>query len=333
MRPTSRVLLVVLFAGLALRVPCPSPCQAQQAASEKPEVEFPTEWVGSAPLSADVLRGKAMLLYFYEEQCPKCKGEWPEILAAARKFSDQPIVFIAVNSGTSRGEVEQYVREVGLDWPVIVDVDRSFETNCGIVQVNLQNIAQVAYINAQGQVRLGKWSDLEGTVQQALAGAKWNVDPSDIPDDLKPAWRSIEFGDYAAAAPALAKIKSARKPEIKAAGQKLLDYVDQRIAGDLDAAKAEASPYRAHEQHTAIAQRFAGYPAAEKATAARRALAGKPAYKKELAAMKLFERQQQLAASDKPAVRQRALAALQKLVDDAPDSEAARRAREVLAAK
>lgn len=320
MSQTSRILLVVLFAGMALRSPRLSPCHAQQAATNKPAVEFPTEWVGSAPFSADVLRGKAMFLYFYEEQCPKCKGAWPQILAEARKFNDEPIVFVAVNSGTSRGEVEQYVREVGLDWPVIVDVDRSFETACGIVQVNLQNIAQVAYINAQGQV------------QQALAGAKWNLDPSEIPAELKPAWRSIEFGDYAAAAPALAKIKSARKPEVKAAGQKLLDYVDQRIASELDAAKAEASPFRAHEQYTAIAQRFAGYPAADKATAARRAIAGKPAYKKELAAMKLFERQQQLAASDKPAVRQRALAALKKLADDAPDSEAARRAREVLAA-
>ena len=332
MSQSSRVLLVIFFAGMALHNPCPSHCHAQQAATDKPAVEFPAEWVGSAPFSADVLRGKAMFLYFYEEQCPKCKEAWPQILAAARKFSDEPIVFVAVNSGTSRAEVEQYVREVGLDWPVIVDVDRSFETACGIVQVNLQNIAQVAYINAQGQVQLGNWSDVEGTVQQALAGAKWNLDPSEIPAELKPAWRSIEFGDYAAAAPALAKIKSARKPEVKAAGQKLLDYVDQRIASELDAAKVEASPYRAHEQYTAIAQRFAGYPAADKATAARRALAGKPAFKKELAAMKLFQRQQQLAASDKPAVRQRALAALQRLVDDAPDSEAARRAREVLAA-
>jgi thiol-disulfide isomerase/thioredoxin len=300
------------------------------ARAGEPAVAFPTDWVGSPPLSAEALRGKAVLFYFYEEQCPGCKAKWPQILEAARTYQDQPILFVAVNSGTTRADVEQYVREVGLDWPVIVDTDRSFEAACGIAEVNLQNIHQVAFLNAQGQVLPGSFSDLPGTATKALAGAKWTVDPSEIPDELKPAWRSLEFGEYAAVGAELVKAKTSRKADVKAAAKKLLETVDSQIQTELTAAAAEPTPYRAAEHYAAVATRFAGYPAAEKATTLRRELTKKPAYKKELAAIKLFEKQRQLAASDKPAVRERALAALRKLAADAPDSEAGRRAAELI---
>jgi thiol-disulfide isomerase/thioredoxin len=303
---------------------------SQGTPAAEAEVTFPTDWVGGTPLTAEALRGKAALFYFYEEQCPGCKAKWPQILEAARAYQDQPILFIAVNSGTSRVDVEQYVREVGLDWPVIVDTDRSFEAACGIAEVNLQNIHQVAFLNAQGQVLHGSFSDLPGTATKALAGAKWNVDPSEIPDELKPAWRSLEFGEYAAVSADLMKAKTSRKANLKEAALKLLESVDAQIQTELTAAAAEPTPYRAVEHYAAIATRFAGYPAADKAVSARRELTKKPAYKKELASIKLFEKQRQLAASDKPAVRERALAALRKLAADAPDSEAGRRAQELI---
>jgi thiol-disulfide isomerase/thioredoxin len=333
MRGKSRFLLAIQLVGMILIGGIAPLALSQSTAAAEPAVVFPADWVGSPPLTAEALRGKAALLYFYEEQCPGCKAKWPKILEAARAYQEQPILFVAVNSGTSRADVEQYVREVGLEWPVIVDVDRSFEAACGITEVNLQNICQVAFLNAQGEVLLGSWSDLEGTATRALQGAKWNIDPSDIPDDLKPVWRSIEFGEYAAVGPELVKAKTSRKAEVKSAAAKLLGVVDSQIETELAAAAAEPTPYRAFEHYTTIVARFAGYPAVNKAVSARRELAKKPAYKKELAGIKQFEKQRQLAASDKPALRERALAALRKLAADAPDSEAGRRAQELIDSK
>ena len=62
----------------------------------------PAAWVNSPPISLSALKGKAAVLWFYEEQCPNCKKKWPALLAAAKQYEGQPIVFIAVNSGNSR---------------------------------------------------------------------------------------------------------------------------------------------------------------------------------------------------------------------------------------
>src|SRR5688572_16136054 len=92
----------------------------------------PRLWINSGPISFDALKGKAAVLWFYEEQCPKCREKWPELLALSKKLEGQPIIFIAVNSGNSRGEVEQYVRSNKITWPVIVDPTREFEQALGL---------------------------------------------------------------------------------------------------------------------------------------------------------------------------------------------------------
>ncbi|MEX0679508.1 MAG: redoxin family protein [Pirellulales bacterium] len=305
---------------------------AQEAGDDAPSLEFPNVWIGSNPIKLADLKGKAALLYFYEETCPRCKGRWPDILALAQKYADRPIAFIAVNSGTPLPLVMQYARTVGVSWPVIVDLDRSFEKACGVGEISLQNIAQVAYITAKGEVRRGSWTKLDDTIERALDGASWNIEPSEIPPELLPVWRSVEFAEYAPAAKALGKAKSSHKAEVKAAAGKLSDLVNERGREALDAAKAEAekSKLRAYDLYGAVADRFAGYPAAGEASAARRQIAKDPAYRQELNAVKLVEKQRPLANSPKPAVRERATAAIKKIIDDQPGSEAARLGQTIL---
>jgi len=297
------------------------------------KLEFPRVWVNSDPVSLESLRGKAVFLYFYEETCPSCKGKWPSIIETASKYEDEPIVFIAVNSGTSKAAVEQYAQSVQLPWPVIVDTDRSFERKCDVGEISLQNTMQSSYVTAGGELARGDWSDMDGTIHRALEGAKWNVDPARIPADLRPLWRNLEFSHFADSRAALAKVLASRKPDIKKAAQALSDSVDQRIEHDLataDESKEEGHKLVAYERYGAIAEKFAGYPAAAPAVAARRELAKDPALKKEIAALKQFEKQRDLTASPKPAVRDKALAVIQRIVDEQPDSEAARLGRELL---
>ena len=52
--------------------------------------------------------------------------------------------------------------------------------------------------------------------------------------------------------------------------------------------------------------------------------------KHEIASLKSFDKQQQLFNSAKPAVHDKAVATLKKLIDEQPNSEAAQRARELL---
>lgn len=324
-----------LLAVLSIIVARGALVSGQEVAGETSakEVEFPPVWVNSDPISAESLRGKAVFLYFFEETCPSCRARWPSILEKARAYEKEPILFVAVNSGSTKQDVEAYARSVNLTWPIIVDQDRSFENKADILEISLQNVMQVAYLTPDGDLRHGSWADIEATVDRALSGAKWNVDPADIPDDLMPAWRSLEFCQFTDARPAIAKALSSRKPELKAAGQKLSAFVEQRSGRDLEAAAKsaeEGNKLRAYQRYTAAAETYAGYPAGDKAAAARRDLGKDPALRKEVTAMKQFEKQRELARSAKPAVREKARTAIQKIIDDQPDSEAARQGRAFL---
>ena len=177
---------------------------------------------------------------------------------------------------------------------------------------------------------------MDGTIHRALEGAKWNVDPAKIPGDLRSLWRNLEFSHFADSRATLAKALASRKPDIKKAAQTLSDSVDERIERDLAAAdKSKDGGHRlaAYERYGALVEKFPGYPAAAPAVAARRELAKDPALKKEMTALKQFEKQRDLANSPKPAVRDKALAAIQRIVDEQPDSEAARLGRELLEKK
>jgi thiol-disulfide isomerase/thioredoxin len=296
------------------------------------DFELPGTWLNAVPPTMERLAGKAVLLYFFEETCPKCKAQWPALLEIAERHRDDPIAFVAVNSGTPAAAVQAYARSVRLTWPIIVDVDRSFEREARVHEISLQNIVQVSYITPDGVLKPGRWSDLEDTISRALEGARWKIDPAEIPDELRTAWRSIEFGNYAAAAGAVHRALGSRKVEVKTAGEKLAEVVANNAQADMAAAKSEAdqSKYRAYERYGAIAQRYAGFPVVADATAARRELGGDKELRLEIVAIKAVERQRPLMASDKPAVRQRAIAAIQKIIEQDPDSEAARIGREVL---
>ena len=167
----------------------------------------------------------------------------------------------------------------------------------------------------------------------ALKGAKWNVDPEEIPEDLKPAWRDLEFSKYVDAAQPLNKALKSSKPAIKTAAEKLVAPVNEKITQDLEAAAKSAGENRkseAYEKYGEIAEQFAGYPAADSATLRRKEIAKDPAFKKELVAWKQLEKQQALLESPKPAVRDRARAAIQKMIDAQPDSAVAQQGRRLL---
>lgn len=165
----------------------------------------PAMWVNSGPITSDALKGKAAFLWFYEEGCPTCRKKWPEMIELSKKFQDQPIVFIGVNSGNPRGAVEQYLRSVRVGWPTIVDMNRQLEQAAGVDEISLQNIHQAKIITANGQLGDGNWSNLSETVERALAGAKWMVPPDEVPAPLKQAWLNIEFNQFAVAGPMIKK--------------------------------------------------------------------------------------------------------------------------------
>lgn len=309
----------------------PLVAQTPSSAGTSAPLEFSDQWVGQ-PLRLEWLRGKAVVLYFYEEGCPKCKGSWPSIMAKTKEYEGKPVLFVAVNSGNPRSAVEQYARRESIPWPILVDSDRSFERSCD-VEISLNNIMQVRYVSPDGELKMGNWADWPGTVARALEGAAWRVEPGEIPAELRDAWWNIELSQYSASAAAVTKGLGSRKREIKAAAEKLQAAVTRAAEPGLTAARGSQDDDKlgAYLQFGQVAERFQGYPLADEAADLRRNLAKDPELKKELSALKLLDKQRSLLESPKTAVRQRAVAALEKLIEDHPRGELARQARAMLA--
>jgi thiol-disulfide isomerase/thioredoxin len=290
-------------------------------------------WLNSPPLSNEMLAGKAAVLYYFEEDCPRCRGRWPEILETAKKFAGKPIVFIGVNSGNVRNDVQQYAREVGLSWPVLIDGDRAFEKASGVGEISLNNIYQVRLLMPDGKLTSGDWSDIEGSANRALATAKWRVEPTDVPEALKPAWLQVEFGNYAAAAAAIKSGVNSPKPDVKSGAEKLQAAVLAELQKQVETAEKEKTAgqkWQAFKGFTELAARFKGYDVPSTVAAELKTLAADKAVRNETTAAKQWEAIQKGAANPNPAAQRTAVAQAQRLVQQFPGTEAAAAAQAAL---
>ena len=81
---------------------------------------------------------------------------------------------------------------------MIVDKDRRFERAMGVPEISLQNIYQARIITSNGKLERGSSGNFAGSIQAALQGATWKIDPSRVPQGLHDEWKSHEFSELSA---------------------------------------------------------------------------------------------------------------------------------------
>jgi thiol-disulfide isomerase/thioredoxin len=108
---------------LTLLLP-PVTAGAQEIAKGKPapEIDLPTLQGGRVKLSG--LRGHPVVVTFWGTWCPPCRVEFPELVAAHRKYHEAGLEVLAVNQrdqelGTK--DVEAFVKEFSVDFAVVLD--------------------------------------------------------------------------------------------------------------------------------------------------------------------------------------------------------------------
>jgi thiol-disulfide isomerase/thioredoxin len=314
-----------------------SPAASAQTTSEGPPQMSPdpSVWLNGGPITADMLKGKAAFVYYFEEGCPRCRERWPALQAMAKKFDDKPIVFIAVNSGNPRETVARYVQDVKLAWPVLVDTSREFERQSNVNEISLQNIYQVRIIKPDGQMDPGSFSEPEESVNKALEGAKWNYDPTGIPASLFPLWRSLEFGMAPGPAGSLLKQGLASKDaDTKAAAEKLNTLVQEKITEDMKVAKeafAAGEKWKSYKLVDALATTYTGIELPESVTKAKTALAGDEEVKKQLQAQKELDALKKRARTATPAAMRGLIFKLKEIPEKYAGTDAAAEAEKLLA--
>src|SRR6476646_1633633 len=119
--PLVRAILAFLFLGVTA-----GPSLAI-AASEMPAFKV-ERWVNSTQLTAEALRGKVVLVDFWEYTCINWIRTSPYVKAWNRDYAKLGLVVVGVHApefefGTRAGNIDRGIRDHGLTYPIALDND------------------------------------------------------------------------------------------------------------------------------------------------------------------------------------------------------------------
>lgn len=98
-----------------------------------PAPVFKLDELDGQPLSLSDLLGKPVVLNFWATWCQPCRNEMPLFQRYADKLVDQ-VLFVGINQQEAPNIVNQFIDEVGIDFPILLDLDG--------------NIAQIYYVRS-----------------------------------------------------------------------------------------------------------------------------------------------------------------------------------------
>lgn len=82
---------------------------------------FSLSTLNNNTISLEDFRGGYVLLNFFATWCGPCREEMPAIEAAYERYRSQGFTVLAVTSADPASDVEQYVDELGLTFPMLLD--------------------------------------------------------------------------------------------------------------------------------------------------------------------------------------------------------------------
>ena len=154
-----------------MRVSTPAALPVQ---GKLPSLDGATTWLNSAPLSADALRGKVVVVNFWTYSCINCLRTLPYLKTWAQRYGNDGLVVIGVHTpefGFERdtANVKRALANLNIKYPVAVDNDY------GIWRAFGNQYWPAFYIvDAQGRVRFhhfgeGGYGEAENAIRQLLA--------------------------------------------------------------------------------------------------------------------------------------------------------------------
>jgi len=153
-----------------------------------PPLDGAVQWLNSAPLTAEQLKGKVVLVDFWTYSCINCLRSLPYVKAWAAKYHDAGLVVIGVHSPEFAFEhkvdnVQKAVKDLGITYPVAIDNNFALWRSFGN-----QYWPAHYFIDAQGRIRYhhfgeGDYAQSEQVIQQLLkeAGKTLPTDSSVTP--------------------------------------------------------------------------------------------------------------------------------------------------------
>jgi thiol-disulfide isomerase/thioredoxin len=300
-----------------------------RATAAEPAADFPPGmFTDGGSYRLDDFKGKVLVLFFYEQQCPSCRASIPKRNELVEKYKDKPVKFIAVAAGDSLVEAKTYQRETKLAMPTFADSLSLMENSYGL-KISLNNIYQMRAIGPDGQVvRLGLMGEgLDRVVDQA----KWKYKSDDYHAKLAGAVDLLEWNQFEAGMKLVSPLRKNSNKELAASAEKLYDVVKAEAEEWKSEADGllESDPARAGDLYARIAACFPGEDLAKSANDAAKKLQASKAYKDETAARRMFAQLRQGASQARASQKTEVAKFADSIAKKYPDTPTGRRAGEI----
>jgi thiol-disulfide isomerase/thioredoxin len=184
----SQLLLAAMLAS-AIGAPIAAPAEDKSVSAQTklavlrlpvegnlPSLGSATEWLNSPPLSTADLRGKVVVIDFWNYTCINWLRQLPYVRAWAEKYKDQGLVVIGVHAPEFAFEknidgVRRVVSNLWVDYPIAIDNDHALWR-----AFNNKYWPALYFVDAQGRIRHhqfgeGEYERSETVIQELLAEA------------------------------------------------------------------------------------------------------------------------------------------------------------------
>jgi len=172
LQPVSVFLLVFLLSWTGLSL-LPAVAQSPSGnidpplpiplSERRPAPDFKLIDTQSKAHSLSDYRGKVVLLNFWATWCEPCRKEMPSLQRAWEYLRPKGGVVLAVNYGDSGPAIDQFLKEVPVNFPVLLSVDDELWT-----QWSIKGLPMSFVIDPQGRIAYRLAGDLEWDNPQLL---------------------------------------------------------------------------------------------------------------------------------------------------------------------
>jgi thiol-disulfide isomerase/thioredoxin len=161
-----------------------------------PEIEG--EWLNSSPLKLSALRGRVVLVDFWDYTCVNCLRTLPSLREWHERYGKLGLTVIGVHTpefqfARDRGNVERAVQSEALNYAIVLDNDyrtwQAFANRCWPAKYLIDTQGYIRYIHL-GE---GQYGETEAAIQQLLRESGIS---SSLPSLMETAHISAEAGAY-----------------------------------------------------------------------------------------------------------------------------------------
>ena len=111
------------------------------------DADFVVTTLDGQELRLSDLRGSIVMVDFWSSWCPPCRAEAPVLVEAYERWSKLGVEFVGISIWDTEGEVRDFIRRQGIEYPNAIDDDGGIAVEFGV-----KGIPEKFFVNPEGEI-------------------------------------------------------------------------------------------------------------------------------------------------------------------------------------